>query len=84
MIMAPRAKYALDNRDDKKDVESSLEAIHSESKMNTLVSELLTLARADNGKLHLEKQRTDISLIAEESCERMRSFAAEKERGDGA
>ena len=78
VIMA-QSEYALDNIDDKKDVESSLETIHSESeKMNTLVSELLTLARADNGKLHLEKQRTDISLIAEESCERMRSFAAEK------
>ncbi len=78
VIMA-QSEYALDNIDDKKDVKSSLETIHSESeKMNTLVSELLTLARADNGKLHLEKQRTDISLIAEESCERMRSFAAEK------
>ena len=78
VIMA-QSEYALENIGDKEDVESSLETIHSESeKMNTLVSELLTLARADNGKLHLEKQRTDISLIAEESCERMRSFAAER------
>ncbi|MBQ3281381.1 MAG: HAMP domain-containing histidine kinase [Eubacterium sp.] len=77
-VIMMQSEYALDNLDDKEEVESSLKTIHDESrKMQSLVSQLLTLARADNGKLLLNKERTDISLLAEESCERHRKFAAE-------
>ena len=77
-VIMMQSEYALENMDDKEEVESSLHTIHDESKkMQSLVSQLLTLARADNGKLLLNKEKTDISLLAEESCERQRSFAAE-------
>ena len=77
-VILMQSEYALENMDDKGEVESSLHTIHDETKkMQSLVSQLLTLARADNGKLLLNKEKTDISLLAEESCERHRSFAAE-------
>ncbi|MBR2548156.1 MAG: HAMP domain-containing histidine kinase [Eubacterium sp.] len=77
-VIMMQSEYALENLDDKEEVEASLNTIHDESKkMQSLVSQLLTLARADNGKLTLNKERTDISLLAEEACERQRRFAAE-------
>ena len=78
VIMA-QSEYALDNRDDKEELISALSVIHSESKkMDKLVSQLLMLARADNGKFKLNKKKTDISLMAEEICEMERQFASKK------
>ncbi len=78
VIMA-QAEYALGDPDDKEEVISSLQTILKESKkMDSLVSQLLILARADHGTLRLTMERTDISLLAEESCEMQRRFAREK------
>ncbi len=78
VIMA-QSEYALDNTDDKEEVTAALRSIHTESKkMDLLVSQLLTLARSDNGRIELAKENTDISLLAEEACIRVGSFAREK------
>ncbi len=78
VIMA-QSEFALNYPDDKEEVISSLETILKESKkMDSLVSQLLILARADHGTLKLTKERTDISLLAEESCEMQRRFARKK------
>ena len=78
VIMA-QSEYALDNTDDKEEMISSLKSIHTESKkMDLLVSQLLTLARSDNGRIKLAKEITDISLLAEEACIRAGAFAKEK------
>ena len=78
VIMA-RSEYALSDPDDKEEVVDSLKTILKESKkMDTLVSQLLILARADHGTLKLAMEKTDISLLAEEVCESLRPFAKEK------
>ena len=78
VIMA-QSEYALENKDDKEEMISALSVIHSESKkMDKLVSQLLMLARADNGKFTLNKKKIDISLMAEAICEMERQFASAK------
>ena len=78
VIMA-ESEYALENKEDTSEMISSLETIHKESKnLNTLVQQLLTLARADQRTLKLNKEKTDISLLAEERCEMARHLAKEK------
>ena len=78
VIMA-QCEFALSDPDDKEEVVSSLKAILKESKkMDSLVSQLLILARADHGTMKLAMEKTDISLLAEEACEAMRHFAKEK------
>ena len=78
VIMA-QSEFALSDPDDKEEVISSLKTILKESKkMDTLVSQLLILARADHGTLKLAVEHTDISLLAEETCESLRPFASAK------
>lgn len=78
VIMA-QSEYALANLDKPEEVEHSLETILGQSKkMRTLIDRLLILARADHGRVVLNRQLTDIGLLAEASAAYYQEPAAEK------
>ncbi|MBK8025028.1 MAG: HAMP domain-containing histidine kinase [Chloroflexi bacterium] len=57
----------------------SLEAIEAEiSRMSRLVTDLLMLARADYGGLHLNKQPVDLDVLVEETVREARMLAGER------
>ncbi|MBL8132240.1 MAG: HAMP domain-containing histidine kinase [Anaerolineae bacterium] len=57
----------------------SLEAIEAEiSRMSRLVTDLLMLARADYGGLHLNKQPVDLDVLVEETVRETRMLASER------
>ncbi|MBR6796212.1 MAG: HAMP domain-containing histidine kinase [Clostridia bacterium] len=79
VIMA-QSEYALTNLDDRAEVESALDSIHKQSKkMNVLISELLSLSRADSGVVRMAKEKFDLSELAQIVAEEMSLLAEEKE-----
>ena len=78
VIMA-QSEYALKDPGNTEEVTQALEAINYQAKkMSGIVSQLLMLARADRGTQKLKKEKTDISLLAEEAAQEMRRDAEEK------
>ena len=62
------------------EVKESLREIHSQAEqMSSLVSQLLTMARADRNIDQLKKEITDISLLAEEAADRFSREAQRRE-----
>ena len=77
-VILAQSEYALENPEDAQEVRESLEEIHLQAgRMSSLVSQLLTMARADRGIEQLKCRPADISLLAEESAAR---FQGEAER----
>lgn len=78
-VVMAECEYALDNLDDPEEVESALRSILEESHhLSDLVSTLLLFARADRGMYELSREWTDLSLLAEECCARVRPKAEAK------
>ena len=78
VIMA-ESEYALDHQDDSRRMASSLQSIHEQSgKMSRLVSELLTIARQDNGTVKPEKCEIDLLELAESTLLTLEPRAKEK------
>lgn len=69
-VILAESEYALQNIGNT-EVEESLREIHRQAdQMSSLVSQLLTMARADRNIDQLKKEITDISLLAEEAADR--------------
>lgn len=78
VIMA-ESEYALDHQDDSRRMASSLRSIHEQSgKMSRLVSELMTIARQDNGTVKPEKCEIDLLELAESTLLTLEPRAKEK------
>lgn len=79
VIMA-QSEYALTKLDDAAEVESALNSVYRQSKkMNVLISELLSLSRADCGVIKMVKEDFDLSELAQIVAEEMSLLAEEKE-----
>ena len=77
-VISAQAEYALNNEISCEEQKETLKTILSQSrKMSSLVSQLLTLSRADKGTIKLSFENIDLSellsLIAEEEQERAES-----------
>lgn len=78
-IIGLEASRALSARRTQEEYQQTLKTIQSENEfMSRLVSELLTLARMDSGKVQLRLEPLDLSSLAVEVLERYAPIAAEK------
>ena len=78
-VIQAQCEYIMDNIDDQDEVKESVKIIHNQAlKMSTLIEQLLMLARADRYALKLNRRKTDISLLAEETAFIMAGEASKK------
>ena len=78
-VILAESEYALDNPDREQEVTESLLEIRNQARrMSSLVTQILTLARADRNRDLMNKEIADISLLAEESAERFHEQAARR------
>ena len=79
-VMLARAEYALDNPNDQAEVKESLQDIRKQAIiMSNLLTQLLTMARADRNVIQMNMELTDISILAEESA--MKFYSAAEHKG---
>ena len=77
-VITSQAEYALLPDATTEEQREGLEVILEQAgKMSALISQLLLLARADNGTQQLSMTPTDLSLLAEEAAEQCRGSALE-------
>lgn len=77
-VILAASDYALSHTDDSS-MKETLSVISDQAgRMSSLVSELLYIARADKGTLHLEKEDVDVSELIEIVAETMEDKAASK------
>ncbi len=78
-VMRTSAELALRKSRGEDEYRATLSQIlHETDKVSQLIENLLALARADSGAAHLRMDRTDISAIVAEACEKSKLLAAEK------
>ena len=76
-VIRSQAEYALMEDVTKEERKEGLEIILKQSEqMSSLVSRLLTLARADSGKQALRREPVDLSLVAASAAEKIQEKAA--------
>lgn len=77
-VILAQSEFALENLDEKAEVEESLQEIRRQAQgMSALVSQLLVMARAERGIEQMKKQPTDLAVLAEESAGRFARMAKE-------
>ena len=79
-VITSQAEYALLPDATTEEQREGLEVILEQAgKMSALISQLLLLARADNGTQQLSMAPTDLSLLAEEAAEQYRGSALQRQ-----
>ncbi len=79
-VIISQAEYALLPDATAEEQREGLAVILEQAgKMSTLISQLLLLARADNGTQQLSMVSTDLSLLAEEAAEQCRGSALQRQ-----
>lgn len=79
-VIRAESEYALSALDDAKEVETSLEVIQKESvRMTDMLTQLLSLARFENGNVKLEIEKMDLSLTAEDVLSSLTYKAEDKQ-----
>ena len=79
-VITSQAEYALLPDATTEEQREGLEVILEQAgKMSALISQLLLLARADNGTQQLSMAPTDLSLLAEEAAEQCRGSALQRQ-----
>ena len=79
-VITSQAEYALLPDATAEEQREGLAVILEQAgKMSTLISQLLLLARADNGTQQLSMVSTDLSLLAEEAAEQCRGSALQRQ-----
>lgn len=77
-VILSECEYALENAQSLEEAKASIERIlASAGKLSALISQLLLLARADNGQV-LRKERIDLSMLVEVVCEEQAELAEAK------
>ena len=83
-VIFSHAELALSRERPPAEYRAALETcLRASRRMRGLVESLLTLARADAGQLNLKTERFDLSDVAEESADLLKSLAAERGVGLG-
>lgn len=77
-VILSQSEYALLPDTEPEEQREGLEVIREQAeRMSSLLSQLLLLARADNGRAHLTKELFDISVLALDALEEMRAGAGQ-------
>lgn len=78
-VILSQCEYALSETTSAEEQINSLNIIRNQAKkMSGLISQLLTLARADSGRLLLTKEDINLSQLAEVICEEQQELAVSK------
>lgn len=65
-VILSQSEYALENTDPPGETRAALESIHTQAaRMAALLSQLLMLARADKGRQAVQRERVDLSELAQ-------------------
>jgi signal transduction histidine kinase len=79
-VIISQCEYAIENVNNVEEAKESFEQILAQSKkMSVLISELLLLARADNGSQKLNLEKINLSELLEIICEQQSELAEEKQ-----
>ncbi|HIV98935.1 MAG TPA: HAMP domain-containing histidine kinase [Candidatus Ornithospirochaeta avicola] len=78
-VILGESEYAMKHLDDKQRVRESVESINRQAvRMNRLVEELLALARSDGGRMKVEKEVFNLSLLADAVFSSLEESAGKK------
>ncbi|MDO4293570.1 MAG: ATP-binding protein [Eubacteriales bacterium] len=78
-VILSQSEYALSPECDCEDRTAALQSIRRQGlKMSALIAQLLTLARAESGRLALQPELIDVSELASMVCEEQQETAASK------
>ncbi|MBQ9990135.1 MAG: HAMP domain-containing protein [Lachnospiraceae bacterium] len=78
-VILSQCEYALAEDTSYEEQKCSITAIHNQArKISGLISQLLTLARADSGRLMLNKEEINLSQLAQVVCEEQQELAHAK------
>lgn len=78
-VIISQCEYALENAQTVEETKEALSTVQQQAqKMAGLISQLLTLARADNGTQKLQMELVNLSELTEIICQQQQEYAARK------
>ena len=79
-VIRSQCEFALSGQAGEEEKKEALEAVLKQSeRMNAIVSQLLLLSRAENGKFVPERESVALNLLCETVCEELESEAEERQ-----
>lgn len=79
-VIRSQCEFALSGQAGEEEKREAFEAVLKQSeRMNSIVSQLLLLSRAENGKFVLEREPVELNVLCETVCEELEAMAAERQ-----
>ena len=79
-VIRSQCEFALSGQAGEEEKREAFEAVIKQSeRMNSIVSQLLLLSRAENGKFVPEREPVELNVLCETVCEELEAMAAERQ-----
>ena len=79
-VIRSQCEFALSGQAGEEEKREAFEAVLKQSeRMNSIVSQLLLLSRAENGKFVPEREPVELTVLCEPVCEELEAMAAERQ-----
>lgn len=79
-VIRSQCEFALSRQAGEEEKREAFEAVLKQSeRMNSIVSQLLLLSRAENGKFVPEREPVELNVLCETVCEELEAMAAERQ-----
>ena len=79
-VIRSQCEFALSGQAGEEEKREAFEAVLKQSeRMNSIVSQLLLLSRAENGKFVPERELVELNVLCETVCEELEAMAAERQ-----
>ena len=79
-VIRSQCEFALSEQAGEEEKREAFEAVLKQSeRMNSIVSQLLLLSRAENGKFVPEREPVELNVLCETVCEELEAMAAERQ-----
>ena len=79
-VIRSQCEFALSGQEGEEEKREAFEAVLKQSeRMNSIVSQLLLLSRAENGKFVPEREPVELNVLCETVCEELEAMAAERQ-----
>lgn len=79
-VIRSQCEFALSGQAGEEEMREAFEAVLKQSeRMNSIVSQLLLLSRAENGKFVPEREPVELNVLCETVCEELEAMAAERQ-----
>lgn len=79
-VIRSQCEFALSGQAGEEEKREAFEAVLKQSeRMNSIVSRLLLLSRAENGKFVAEREPVELNVLCETVCEELEAMAAERQ-----